>query len=299
MERKANYLLVGIFTLVLIASGVGFVMWASKHRDGSEVTRYLIYFDGAVNGLAKGSVVRFLGVNVGQVEDITLDTQPYLRVKVLAAIESRVPVSTSTIASLKPQGLTGVSFIDLRAGRRKGEPLTPNDETEKYPVIASEASDLDKLVSGVPELIDKAQNLMDRAGALFNDENIAAFSGSLRNIDQITASIAENSAGLAETLKSLQAASLALEGAMSDDKLGKTLESAAASAESLQAIAERVDALIKAQESNVGQSLTDVRALIQETRQTARSLSVLARQMQEEPTRLLYPKDEQGVKIAP
>ncbi len=303
MERRANYLLVGAFTLGLIVAGIAFVLWANKHGDKEKLTPYLIYFERAVNGLSKGSAVRFLGVDVGQVENISLDTQPSLRVRVLVSIRENVPLTTSTIASLKPNGLTGLYFIDLRPGDG-GTPLGKSGSD--YPVIASEESALDKLVSGAPGVLEQVQGLLVRTEKLLSDENITSFSASVRNVEQFTGTLAANNEHIASTMRdlanvsaSLAAATKALEKGTKDVNIAEMVQSLNATAKSLRAITERIDALTASQAGNVGQGLGELRQTIAETRRAMRDIGSLARKLDERPSSLLLPEREQGVAVPP
>lgn len=310
MERKVNYLMVGVFSVLLVAAAIAFVVWVGNKRGGQAQSRYLVYFEGAVNGLATGSAVRFLGVGIGTVEDITLVTEPDLRVRVQVSIESRVPVTTATIASLKPSGITGVSFIDLRGGKGGGLPLEEPPAGEEYPVIASEPSDLDKLVSGIPDIIKQTQQLLTRFEGLLSDENITAFGHSMHNIDRFTTALAENDESITSTMRDLATISASfaktaqsLEQAAASDKLTETLNALNATSANLQSITERVNAITQAQQASVerftGQGLTDLHALIQETRKATRDIAALAKRLEEKPSRLIYPDTPEGVTIAP
>ena len=51
METRANYILIGIFTLAVIAGGFGFVWWFQRLGGSSSQVRYEVMFDGSVSGL--------------------------------------------------------------------------------------------------------------------------------------------------------------------------------------------------------------------------------------------------------
>ena len=72
METRANYALIGLFTLAVIAAAFGFVYWFSGGDRGQARQSVRIVFSGSVSGLSKGSVVLFNGIRVGEVTDISL-----------------------------------------------------------------------------------------------------------------------------------------------------------------------------------------------------------------------------------
>ena len=66
METRANYALIGAFTLAVIVAAFGFVFWFSGGDEASVATRPVV-FSGSVSGLSKGSFVLFNGLRVGEV----------------------------------------------------------------------------------------------------------------------------------------------------------------------------------------------------------------------------------------
>jgi phospholipid/cholesterol/gamma-HCH transport system substrate-binding protein len=67
METRANYVLIGLFTLAVIAGAFGFVYWFNTIGGAGERATYRIVFDGSVSGLRTGASVLFNGIRVGEV----------------------------------------------------------------------------------------------------------------------------------------------------------------------------------------------------------------------------------------
>src|SRR5687767_2954632 len=111
MERDANYVAVGLFILIVVAMGVGFVVWYTDASDGREYDMYEIYFAGSVSGLDRGSPVRYLGVDVGRVRRLSIDTKRVSRVAVIAEVDRTAPITSATRASLGLQGVTGLLYV--------------------------------------------------------------------------------------------------------------------------------------------------------------------------------------------
>src|SRR5262245_47994752 len=100
MEREANYAAVGAFVLLVVVMAVLFVYWYSDTRERRDYQRYEVYFEGSVSGLQRGAAVRYLGVDVGRVFTMRIDSRDSSRVQVLVDIDSSAPVSGRTIAEL-------------------------------------------------------------------------------------------------------------------------------------------------------------------------------------------------------
>ena len=67
MERRANYVMIGLFTFAAIAAAFAFVFWIHHTSDKKTGVAYRVIFDGAVSGLRVGSSVLFNGIRVGEV----------------------------------------------------------------------------------------------------------------------------------------------------------------------------------------------------------------------------------------
>ena len=92
MEIRARYLLIGLFVLVVIAGGFGFVFWLNTTGGLAARTTYRVAFDGPVSGLLNGSAVLFNGLRVGEVTRLEFDPSNPHGVSALIAIDARVPV---------------------------------------------------------------------------------------------------------------------------------------------------------------------------------------------------------------
>jgi phospholipid/cholesterol/gamma-HCH transport system substrate-binding protein len=68
METKANYVLIGAFTLAISIFGLLFALWAANWSSEREWNTYRIIFNEAVTGLDEGGSVRYNGINVGTVQ---------------------------------------------------------------------------------------------------------------------------------------------------------------------------------------------------------------------------------------
>src|SRR6202022_381380 len=116
MEIRARYLLIGLFVLVVIAGGFGFVYWINPTGGLGPRTTYRVAFDGPISGLLNGSTVLFNGLKVGEVTRLEFDPSNPHGVSAVIAIDSRVPGRGDTAAGLDFRGLTGVASITLTGG---------------------------------------------------------------------------------------------------------------------------------------------------------------------------------------
>ncbi|EAH5177182.1 MlaD family protein [Campylobacter lari] len=188
MENRANYILIGIFVFVLFFISLFFVVWYGNLKDEKTFKYYEIFMEESVAGLSVKAPVKFLGVDVGSVENISIDSSSnQLRVKILVKLDSNLVVKTDTYASLQIQGITGFKFIQLAGGSDEASVLKADGDV--YPIIKSKESffaSLDKQTTNIIELISSSKEKLDK---LFSDKN-------LNNIERILQNTSEFSAHL-------------------------------------------------------------------------------------------------------
>ncbi|EAH8151411.1 TPA: MlaD family protein [Campylobacter lari] len=188
MENRANYILIGIFVFILFFISLFFVVWYGNLKDEKTFKYYEIFMEESVAGLSVKAPVKFLGVDVGSVENISIDSSSnQLRVKILVKLDSNLVVKTDTYASLQIQGITGFKFIQLAGGSDEASVLKADGDV--YPIIKSKESffaSLDKQTTNIIELISSSKEKLDK---LFSDKN-------LNNIERILQNTSEFSAHL-------------------------------------------------------------------------------------------------------
>jgi phospholipid/cholesterol/gamma-HCH transport system substrate-binding protein len=181
METRANYVLIGSFTLAVIAAAFGFVMWFQSLHTTKARTPLRVIFEGPASGLRNGGSVNFNGIRIGEVTSVKLDNPR--RVVALAMIENNAPIRKDTLVGLQFQGLTGVAAISLKGGQ-EAAPAVPLDE-DGIPVLTADPNAL----QDVTEAIRGTLQNINRVVA----DNQEAVKNSLHNLETFTASLARNS----------------------------------------------------------------------------------------------------------
>ncbi|HYL01155.1 MAG TPA: MlaD family protein [Steroidobacteraceae bacterium] len=308
MEREANYAAVGAFVLLVTLAGALFVYWYSDTREQRNFERYEIYFTGSVSGLERGAAVRYLGVGVGRVQDIRVDPRDSSRVEVIVDIDPR-PISQFTVAELNLQGVTGLLYIDLsedRSGRRASAPVA----SLRYPVIRSAPSRFDVFLAGLPELVAAAGNLINRADRLLSDENIAAVTTAVGNLDKASASLPRTVKDLNSLIAELRAASAELAASASiahgilqtvDPDVRAAAQRMRIIAESLADASSQLDKAIAENRQDIRafthQGLPEIERFVREGRAAAHDIRELSNSLRENPAQLLYQPPQRGVEI--
>jgi len=309
MEREANYAAVGAFVLIIALLGALFVYWYSDSREHRSYNRYEVYFNGSVSGLDRGAAVRFLGVGVGRVVDMRVDPRDPSRVQVIVDIDAATPVSDDTVAQLQLQSaVTGLLYIDLRHAR--SDQLPPAVPSIRYPVIRSAPSRFDVLLASLPKLVAAADELIERADRFLSDENLAAVTHAVANIEKASGT-------LPQTLRDTQALVAQLRFASTDlsataRTARTTLDAAApdvrAAAEKLHVIADNLGNASSQLSQTIAENRQDVRSFardglpeierfVREGRAAAADIRALADSLRDNPGQLLYQQQERGVEI--
>ncbi|AJC93466.1 MCE family protein [Campylobacter volucris] len=191
MENRANYILIGIFVSVLFFISLFFLAWYGSLKDEKTFSYYEIFMEESVAGLSIKAPVKFLGVDVGSVENISIDTKgSKFRVKILVQLDSHLIIKTDTHASLQIQGITGFKFIQLSGGSEKAPILKATDG--KYPIIKSKESffaSLDKQTENILDLIDSTKVKLE---VLLSDKNLQNFENLLQNSSELAQKLNQN-----------------------------------------------------------------------------------------------------------
>jgi phospholipid/cholesterol/gamma-HCH transport system substrate-binding protein len=206
METKAHHVLVGFFAMFLVAAGGFFILWLSNYSGGREYSQYDVVFDWPVRGLREASEVRFNGIQVGEVTRLGLDPQNPNRVIARIQVLAETPVRVDSTAQLEPQGLTGLSYIQLSGGSPEAARLySPPRQTP--PRIFAVQTQLDTLFQSSEDVLSSAQTALIRIADLLSEDNVDSLRNTLENIERLSESLANDD----ETLGDLRGAIATLE----------------------------------------------------------------------------------------
>lgn len=180
METRANFVLIGSFTLAVIAAAFGFVLWFQNLHTTKARSPLRIVFEGSASGLRNGGSVNFNGIRVGEVVSVKLDDPR--RVVALAMVENAAPIRKDTRVGLEFQGLTGVAAIALKGGEVAAPPV-PLDE-DGVPLLTADPAALQDVTESIRATLQNVNRVVA--------ENETAVKNTLQNVETFTASLAHN-----------------------------------------------------------------------------------------------------------
>lgn len=286
MITKSSYALVGAFVLVLSAVFIWGVLWISSGGPPKDYQRYLVYMTDSVSGLNVDAPLKFRGLDVGKVEQISLDSENPERIRLLLLVQQGTPVKEDTVASLEYQGLTGIASVNLTGGRADS-PALKRQEGEEYPVIIARSSIFSNLDMTLSELlsnliqtsssINELLNAQNRANVARSIENIAALTDKFEAQSRQLDTIIEN---LAVTLENTRAASVGFPDLVAE--FNRSAEAISRMADQIGGVGENLAADISVK------TLPEVTAMVHELRLASENLRRMSEALAEDPSVLLY-----------
>ncbi|UPJ64910.1 MlaD family protein [Bradyrhizobium sp. 191] len=181
METRANYVLIGSFTLAVIAAAIGFVLWFQSLHTTKQRSPLRVVFEGPAAGLRNGGSVNFNGIRVGEVVSVKLDNPR--RVVALAMIENNAPIRKDTLVGLEFQGLTGVAAISLKGGDEAAAP--PPLDQDGIPTLTADPNKLQDVTEAIRATLQNVNKIVA--------DNQESVKNSLKNLETFTNSLARNS----------------------------------------------------------------------------------------------------------
>ncbi|MEN9323059.1 MAG: hypothetical protein RL699_839 [Bacteroidota bacterium] len=155
---------------ILVIASLSLLFWGYGYLKGKDIfskyNTYTVYYEN-VEGLTKSAAITINGLAVGKIEDIRLSTTKPGKMEVIFQVDSKIPVTQSTIASLYEPGFIGGKQIMLL--------LNPTDTQ-----LAPSGSELKGSVkSGLTELVaeklapiqQKLELFLERSTVLLTNVN--------------------------------------------------------------------------------------------------------------------------------
>ncbi|MEO6626606.1 MAG: MlaD family protein, partial [Burkholderiaceae bacterium] len=273
METKVNLPLVGVFVLVLAATLLVGVLWlASGGAFRTHYDQYQAIEDESVAGLNLNAPVKYNGVDVGKVREITLDATNPQRVNLVFAIERGTPIKVDTVAILKTQGLTGIAYVELSGGAANS-PLLQAVPPNRYPVILTKPSLGARLENVLTTVLAKLDDTSGNINAMLSEGNRLAFTSALTDIASVARTLAARNKlidrGIVDAARTLD------NSAQASTRVAPALESIGRSANAVEKMGQSVERT----STSAGKTIDTVGADVQ--RMSAQTLPELERLMGE------------------
>ncbi|MGE0044643.1 MAG: MlaD family protein [Hyphomonadaceae bacterium] len=286
METRANFVLLGAAAILGAALLMIFSAWlvGSDWRTG--YNHYDVVFQGPVRGLSEGGEVRFNGIKVGEVKQLSIDDEDATRVIARVRVSATTPVRADTRARLEAIGLTGVNLIQLDAG------------SSNQPFLRPRLGFPPPRIYAVPGAIE----------GLLTDANAESLAETLRNLQRISAqlaredSVVSQSAAAARELASAARSVTRLSDEARGQISGLTSNANAVLVETREAIAganDTINSLSEAADTASNETLPEMTEAAQDLRRLSRALERLATEVEENPSQFISGPQRPTIEVAP
>ena len=179
METKARYILMGLFVLITIGAGFGFVYWLNNVGSLKERALYRVSFGGPVAGLHVGSPVVFNGIRVGEVSDLQLRQDNPQGVMATISVDPATPLRTDTKVAIDVLGLMGSAALSLKGGLPDAPRLAST--ATNPPVLVADRQAGQDVMQVARDLLEQLHEVVaTNSDSLHNIfENLSSFAGAL------------------------------------------------------------------------------------------------------------------------
>jgi phospholipid/cholesterol/gamma-HCH transport system substrate-binding protein len=239
METRANYVVIGAFTMAAVVGAFLFVMWIAGYTTPGGRRTFQVVFNGSVSGLSNGANVNFNGIKVGEVTHLTFSRSDPHQVVADIDVSADAPINRNTKARLETAGITGAAAVALLGSSQAGAPLV-GQNGQPAVIYAEQSVQLQDIIDNVAALSTRATAVLDDADKILTD-NSAPIHSAIANVDQFSKALADNSAGVDAALKSV-------------GELGKQIGPLAAR---LQTLSDDADRLVQSIDTNEVRTIVD------------------------------------------
>ena len=309
METKANHVLIGLFTIGVIAAILLFILWASKYSAEGTFHEYDIVFNEAVTGLSVGGVVEYNGIEVGNVRSLKLEPNDARKVIARVRVKDDTPIKVDTRVELALQSFaTGVAFIQFSGGKPNSALLTQTDP-QHVPVIVASESSFQHLLNSSEDIATTLNDVLTNIKAILSDDNAKRISKTLSNVQALTDTLAAQREDLATLIKSARDASDHLNKtlAMAEKTMGTVntqlggklpgmVDHLDRTMAQLDSFTKNADAMLAANRGAIdsfsNQGLAQLGPTLTQMRQVLRQINRLTTQLQENPAGYLLGRDK-------
>jgi phospholipid/cholesterol/gamma-HCH transport system substrate-binding protein len=276
METRANYAIVGLFTVLVLVASFGFVYWMTNYGNQSQMAPLNVRIPGSANGLSVGSPVRFNGISVGSVRGLTIDENDASFVVARTDVRADAPVTEATQAILEIQGLTGAAYIELSAGQAPGQQniLLEAMESGVPAQLTADPSSVTNLLSTADQILTRANDVVEEIEGFVVDAR-GPLTNTLRNTETFSRALTDNAENIDQFLQSVGALSSTFEG------LSGRLDTTMAAAEQLMTSidGQKIDSILTNVDTvtaNLSVASGDVTEVVASFRDTAATFETFA-----------------------
>jgi len=296
MENRSHALLAGLFVLALLAAAAVAAIWLGRKDVTYEPYELVSMYP--VAGLSVQSQVRYQGMAVGQVQQVSLDSEKPGAIRVRIGVLPDTPITRGTWAEVATQGVTGISNIELRDDGKNPKRVTTS-ATDPYHIPVRPGFFQKLQILGVGMLED-ADAVLDDIRVFLSSENAERFSEVLKSTQELTASLNQSVLSLEPTIQALPAVMAQIDQTLkSVDHLSSDISGLTKASQKMIDDLNGPDGLVRLATQSLaqlqrsvaqleGSTLPEVNRAIENVSEASRSFVNVAREFEQTPQSILW-----------
>jgi phospholipid/cholesterol/gamma-HCH transport system substrate-binding protein len=206
MTTRSQKTRLGIFvvvslTAILVTIGIIVAPKLFEVRD----VYYIGYENVSLMGLQEGGPVKYHGLTVGSISNISIDPSDISRVIVEVSLEHGTPIKQDTRADIELLGITGIKVIELRSGTPETPYLKPGD-------FIMPGKSITEMITGQAEvMLEKLEIILNNLAAFSSVDNrnkiMLLVENSASTLGQLNSLLAENHEALSKSIQNFESIS--------------------------------------------------------------------------------------------
>ena len=167
MRNRSQKIRLGVFLFVSLALLLAVIGYFTAREFFEKEDVYFVSYEGiSVSGLEVGSPVKYMGIKVGTIQDITIDPKNVNKVIIELALRPDTPIKEDAHADMTSMGITGLKAIEISGGTNEAEFLKPGS-------YIPAGSSLTQEITGKAEIIaQKAEKVLNNLQSFTQPENM-------------------------------------------------------------------------------------------------------------------------------
>jgi len=195
MEYKANEIKTGMMILVSLALLTLFLVAIFGVSVGNSTNDYKLNLE-YIGGITEGSLVKYVGMDVGQVTSIGLTDNEATPIEVGIAVDETIPVRIDSRAFITALGIMSENHVEISPGKGNSELLPsgsviPTKEVAGFPQLAEDMGDI----------TGQLQTLMTQVNAFLGSDNQGHLTSIVGNMDTL---MSDSRVQMAETVRNFR-----------------------------------------------------------------------------------------------
>jgi len=179
--KKAQKVRLGLFILissVLLIILIGY--FTARSMFERQEHYYVAYTNVSVGGLEVGSPVKYMGINVGSIKDISISPEDVSTIIVELALKENTPVKEDAVADIVALGITGMRTIEIRGGTREADFLEPGE------YIRPGTSFAEDITGRADDIAFRLEEVLNNLQVFTHPDNMQAFTKTATDLSDFT-----------------------------------------------------------------------------------------------------------------